>query len=650
MELIISGKFEPIATEPDFYHAKAQEAWNKWKGFPLSDSQIAILNKMDYMEFRNSDNPLVVKVRELIFKVVAYADSKACDKNVLNDYSDNRTIAQSGIRQDKWVKQLIRYKSNPENISNGIRNFINYIENPEKCWPIISENHKKLIYEYYVGEKYNPTLFNSGMDKALGKYWVGKNNANRTCYLTGCIYDMATEWNPIKNDDTPIKGLFVHETDDNWKEGLQSSMIDRKGCIWWHKQPANYKTEILNKLDEIISSGETFEFYYIKNNCAYYRAIVSDFATENAYDDKKVIWEEYSPVGFENKFDYYEDDREHSASIVFLIDKFERLNNPIPLEYFRRYKDMTYNQRTGMAAFSSITTKEEFEKNARLEKYRKTLLAAKNVVFTGAPGTGKTHLAHELAAILNATTEMVQFHPSFDYTDFVEGLRPTSDKSGNGNIKFSLQKGIFKSFCEKALVEHRKSKEEGQDARPFVFIIDEINRGDISKIFGELFFALDPNYRGDKYKVKTQYQNMIDRQDPFYEGFFIPENVYIIGTMNDIDRGVENIDFAFRRRFLWLKINASDTIEMLSQLDNLKDGAIVHMNALNKAISEMEPLSDDYHIGAAYFLKLAQFKDEPDLYDRLWEYYLEPLLREYLRGVEDAEEKLKSLNVAYGNA
>ncbi|WP_305155979.1 AAA family ATPase [uncultured Duncaniella sp.] len=108
--------------------------------------------------------------------------------------------------------------------------------------------------------------------------------------------------------------------------------------------------------------------------------------------------------------------------------------------------------------------------------------------------------------------------------------------------------------------------------KPFVFIIDEINRGEISKIFGELFFSIDPGYRGKKGKVKTQYQNLItDKSDPFYDGFFVPDNVYLIGTMNDIDRSVESIDFAMRRRFAWQEIIAADNTEMLDVLGDLKE-------------------------------------------------------------------------------
>lgn len=204
-------------------------------------------------------------------------------------------------------------------------------------------------------------------------------------------------------------------------------------------------------------------------------------------------------------------------------------------------------------------------------------------------------------------------------------------------------------------------KNTSAQSTPYVFIIDEINRGEISKIFGELFFSIDPGYRGEKGRVKTQYQNLItDETNPFYNGFYVPKNVYIIGTMNDIDRSVESMDFAMRRRFAWTEIKANENIGMLEELHEMKDEAVSVMNRLNAAIwneennTGIEGLSTAYHIGGAYFCKLSLYlKNDPAnkeaAYKQLWENHLKGVLFEYLRGTANAMENLKMLEQVYYN-
>ena len=305
-----------------------------------------------------------------------------------------------------------------------------------------------------------------------------------------------------------------------------------------------------------------------------------------------------------------------------------------------------------------ITNEEHIEKifnmNANKEHidcYESILISNRNLVLTGAPGTGKTYLAKQIAQkmifgeVKDQLTEVeqtqfneqcgfVQFHPSYDYTDFVEGLRPRNDD--NGNVGFERKDGVFKKFCKAALLESDK---------PFVFIIDEINRGEISKIFGELFFSIDPGYRGEKGMVQTQYQNMIEEGDAFKKGFYVPENVYIIGTMNDIDRSVESMDFAMRRRFAWKEVTAEESYEAMKDKMVHAEEVKKRMTALNDAIcDEKLGLNKSYQIGAAYFLKLDEYDGD---FDKLWEYHLRGLLSEYLRGNRDAEKQLEQLKKAY---
>lgn len=246
-------------------------------------------------------------------------------------------------------------------------------------------------------------------------------------------------------------------------------------------------------------------------------------------------------------------------------------------------------------------------------------------------------LVKEQGIDLTGETSFVQFHPSYDYTDFVEGLRPVKKDETLG---FELKNGIFKAFCKKAKDNPNKK---------YVFIIDEINRAEISKVFGELMFSIDPGYRGINGAVATQYANIQEGDTIFDEElgegkFYIPENVYIIGTMNDIDRSVESFDFALRRRFAWKEITAEYSSKVMLKDQSWKTDAITKMDALNTAIENINGLGSAYHIGAAYFLKLDNYKGD---FTQLWENHLNGILSEYLRGMPNAKNDLDNLKKAY---
>lgn len=287
----------------------------------------------------------------------------------------------------------------------------------------------------------------------------------------------------------------------------------------------------------------------------------------------------------------------------------------------------------------------------------------KCVIFTGAPGTGKTYFVEKYAdkrmaeyvdgegkACFKRREYFVQFHSSYDYPDFVEGLRPIP---GNGSMEFVRMDGIFKAFCRKVVELNKKnSPESGGETsgkKPvYYFVIDEINRADLGRVFGELMYCFEK--RGERRTVATQYENLPAcgrdgtpiPDDCFRDGFYIPENVVIIGTMNDIDRSVETFDFALRRRFDWVEIDANTV--MKTSLESMKKkgtitgeitpGLVTGIEEMNRAIAAGPGLSKAFAIGPSYFEGYGGKSLE-----EIWECNIEPILREYVRGRDEKTAK-----------
>ncbi len=326
----------------------------------------------------------------------------------------------------------------------------------------------------------------------------------------------------------------------------------------------------------------------------------------------------------------------------------------------------------------------------------------KQIILTGAPGTGKTFTATRVVeekireqlrnARKAAPTEngekspsqeekeeiqsyyrLVQFHPSYDYSDFVEGLRPAVLR-GKDEASFVRLDGSFKAFCRKIVEKTR----DGETDMNYYFIIDEINRADLSQVFGELMYGLEESYRGRRHSFRTRLQNLPvfriaedGKADPltndvFKDGFYIPENLYIIGTMNEIDRSVEAFDFALRRRFRWIEV--SPEFEFRSALiqgmwdlpeEDVEDliSRAVRMNKIicggtgSTDAGRRIGLGSSYQIGHAYFKNCRSLFSGAGSLETIWKQRIQPLLREYCRGQnpETAERFIKDCHDALTN-
>lgn len=639
-----------------------------------------------------------------------------------------------------------------------------------------AKTHNKLWQKIYDESRWTRSDWH---DKYFETVQIIQRNVENVHWSDECIYRMfKSSGNGISAVNWGLKNEHYEAIKENWS--FYEPILNRI----FHERTISQETYrlLLDKTQEI--TGVNYNLIVNRVVCGLLPGMLTTTPKEELFYERLNLVKEHFPEIPQIMGEWLEDNLAFVAYCKEQVDFIEE----------HHASGFIYDLYDYCISPQGDTQMNSYQK--KLDEIRRILERNRNVILTGAPGTGKTFMAKTVAAGLilgraisdcdkdlteeekkqvEAQTGFVQFHPSYDYTDFVEGLRPVQDDV-SGHIGFERRDGVFKEFCARALKEGRRendsiidnfeecwkrlveelnennfvsipllsgkgdfrvelneygtglanrtyenddyqkgnwiqgkskffSREQlyniyqglpgtpagGHDnyrkavveymkknlglleytkseiteripLKTFVFIIDEINRGEVAKIFGELFFCVDPGYRGEKGRVKTQYQNLVAGGE-FQKGFFIPENVCIIGTMNDIDRSVESMDFAFRRRFAWVEVKADDTVDMLGpQYDEtgkliagrlemeLADEARRRMTRLNNAIwneekkEGIEGLSAAYHIGASYFLKLQAHDGD---FSKLWECHIKGLLQEYLRGNPQAQEEMETLQAAY---
>ena len=592
-----------------------------------------------------------------------------------------------------------------------------------------SLNKEELLNKATAGEKFNDKLKEEFLQEwpldriltmSIDEYVIGKGQQNKSlCY--------ALEKGKYKNLFLGISGGSASKFGIYWNEDTQSYKNQANKII-----PISELEQRFNKLKrdlyQIIQIGSELDF---DNPIFDMKKSTNEFIGRSAVVTKLLcIYSEGDPffgvnINSQKEFwNHFVSQTNQGGPYLQNHKIIELVSKTYPELEPSKLGTMLFEYSKLFMENSTIDSSNNFR-----HQLTQSLLKSPNLILRGAPGTGKTRLAKDIAKELTNGNKdqigFVQFHPSYDYTDFVEGLRPVSN--GDGTIEFKLVDGIFKKFCQKARDAKKTggqdnfdeswtkltdaiNEKQGQYLFPrssvpaslnsqgnvkfdspvatkenvyllykgeethlkyetyqkivldhmkesyglcdyvsptidtdkkFVFIIDEINRGEISKIFGELFFSIDPGYRGKKGCVSTQYANLHETDEKFY----IPENVYIIGTMNDIDRSVDTFDFAMRRRFRFVEVTAESQVGMLDDVlgDEAKE-AKKRLRNLNAAIENVQELNSHYHIGPSYFLKL---KDVGFDYELLWSDYLKPLLEDYLRGSYEEAETLGTLKKAF---
>ncbi|MDJ0660420.1 MAG: AAA family ATPase [Crocosphaera sp.] len=311
---------------------------------------------------------------------------------------------------------------------------------------------------------------------------------------------------------------------------------------------------------------------------------------------------------------------QHLSSILFLseseifyyfCDWLDRLKKIDDSSFLLENKKKQYT----MMQLIEDTNLEE----TKLNQYIKTLKRKKHIIFQGSPGTGKTYLAKHIANHLTSSGdgfyELIQFHPSYSYEDFIQGIRPQT--SLDGNLQYSMIPGCFLKFCEKA--------ENCEDM--CILIIDEINRANLSQVFGELMYLLE--YREEEIQLAGSDQK-----------FKIPENVYIIGTMNTADRSIALVDHALRRRFAFIPIKPNYNILRKYHQKYNPDYDIKPL--INILIELNQTINDPhYEIGVSFFLTETLQED----LENIWKMEIEPYLEEYFFDETDKIDKFRWKNI-----
>ncbi len=643
-----------IACE-DFWLAKGQEALRKYQAYSINPELLDNLIERSstsegFQEIKNSQDPTIIEIRELIFSIVAYCDMNACDKKKYNKYEDYRVIAKAGIRQNNWTKLLLQYKKNKDDVSDSAMNAVEYLDQPTTHFGNVSEKHRKLIAEKIFKVPYERNSFFDAAKKFFEPFDIKCNNPDNLGTVLGQIlYDqnIAKYW--MESDASPDDSEAVHywvyspgAKASNWNNDKKNEVmsIGYDNIVDWStlKSKEEYRTALQkfnndtssHKNDvlgfwQFVNEMKIGDIVYAKNGTAKVigRGIVQgdytyDASKSSFYCSRKVQWT-HVDCNYELK-------NEGAFSMKMLTDITKYSGIIKELETFFETDDIRSPIEPPPPPASNYS-KEDFLEEVFMDESSYNSLAGllkrkKNIILQGAPGVGKTFMAKRLAYSMigkkdPTRVKMIQFHQSYSYEDFIMGYRP----DGNG---FKLKRGPFYEFCNIAAEDSENN---------YFFIIDEINRGNISKIFGELFMLIENDKRGQQ--IRLLYED---------ELFSVPSNLYIIGLMNTADRSIAMIDYALRRRFSFFDVKPAFDSE---QFENRRESAenekydclIECVKNLNKEIAADDSLGEGFCIGHSYFCF-----GENETIDNEWlksvvEYDVIPLLKEYWF---DEPEKVKN--------
>lgn len=602
-------------------------------GVPESFDGIPVLNNLKavFFPWHHHDNE-IDNLWQLFKAAISYADCKEDKMECENDFITiyNKVIKQSGI---KWNITMGLYWIRPYTFLNLDSRSRWYITN--YCPEVICFN-EKLIKNVPAGEQYLSlcNMANSQLQKEKFTFI----NIPELSYQAWVVSEQVNEENrkleedsAIVDEDTNAVHYWLYSPGKNaeyWEEFYDKGIM----AIGWGAIGNLTKFEDKNQMKEMMRTTYNHTDRSYKNDAhaawQFAKKIkVGDiiFVKQGMYQiigrgvvESEYLYDENQPEDFNNvrKVKWtHKGVWKHPGQAVLktltditpYTDYIDKLNSLFATENEEEIEERTiiYPPYTAEDFLREVYISEN-DYNTLVDLVREK----KNVILQGAPGVGKTYAAKRLAYSMMGEQNpervmMIQFHQSYSYEDFIMGYRPT--ETGG----FKLNEGPFYKFCKLA---------ENDSENDYFFIIDEINRGNLSKIFGELFMLVEKDKRS-KVKLQLLYSN---------EKFAVPSNVYIIGMMNTADRSLALLDYALRRRFAFFEMqpgfNTDGFIHYRTELNNPKfDKLIGTIEMLNKAISTDATLGEGFRIGHSYFCNVKQNTNLSNIV----EYEIIPLLKEY---------------------
>ena len=446
----------------------------------------------------------------------------------------------------------------------------------------------------------------------------------------------------VANTSKPLCLIGTNNRGDPGMKEFLTLFKDGATCASWWSFPI--KEGARGQLEKPFSL-----YVNIGDNRIKYRINVIDFQTTDDPGGMVSPWPEMTPKE-ERNVTRVGDSVQQVCRTWFLADGVEllprtlRVSDFVPAPALSKTTSLLNQSTFGYAylktdhepsATPAPDTSTLFLEPGKLEVIRAALIHEKNIVLQGPPGVGKTHLAEVLPYLMEGVTtdtvEWVQFHQSFSYEDFVQGYRPNDDGH------FVRQDGIFLRFCERA----RKAI-----GKPHVLIIDELNRGNLSRIFGEVMMLIESSKRLEAWALNLTYSKRDEAR------FFVPDNVYVIGLMNTADRSLALVDYALRRRFAFFDLTPRFNSEIFREVlqhrgvaPGVIDLIVERLTALNDEIAADQDLGEGFQIGHSYFCPRETGTYGRDWYDQVIDQKIDPLLREYWfdKSKEFRSEKIKAL-------